>query len=324
MVFDRIQAKILKWSYKGQDLICQDAGPRLTFWRAPTDNDKPNAANVWRGWGLNHMMHEVRSVKHGINEESGALEIFVKSWIAPPVLAWGFETRTTYTIHGDGKLLIHVHASPKGSAPGILPRVGFEMLLPEDREYAQWFGLGPGQSYKDMKESGKIGVWKRSLKDMMVNYEMPQENGNRTETRWVKVIDERGIGVKAALQHNQSDSTLHSKASKAVGNDATKVARPQTPPSPLQAWEMVPQPHQQDMQTASRPGFDFAVSKYTAADLDQAQHPHELQGSEGVVFRIDDDHHGLGSASCGPDTLDQYQLKMREFNFTVSIEATGI
>ena len=66
------------------------------------------------------------------------------------------------------------------------------------------------------------------------------------------------------------------------------------------------------------------MSKYTAEDLDQAQHPHELRGSKGVNFRIDDDHHGLGSASCGPDTLEQHKLKMREFVFTVILEATGV
>ena len=73
-----------------------------------------------------------------------------------------------------------------------------------------------------------------------------------------------------------------------------------------------------------RTEFDFAVSRYTTEDLDQAQHPHELKGSRGVIFRIDDDHRGLGSASCGPDTLDRYELKMRTFDFTVSLAASGI
>lgn len=94
------------------------------------------------------------------------------------------------------------------------------------------------------------------------------------------------------------------------------------PSSPLDEWEIVG--HLKDQSVEKRTGFDFAVSKYTAADLDQAQHPHELKGSKGVVFRIDDEHHALGSASCGPDTLERYQLKMRTFDFTVTLEATGI
>jgi len=312
MAFDPIQARILSWSYRGIALVSINAGPHLTFWRAPTDNDAPRAANVWRGWGLHRMTQQVRSVSHQHLKDSGKFEITVKSYYAPPVIAWGFETTTTYTIPSEGKLLIHVHATPTGLQPSILPRVGLEMMLPEDRNIAQWFGLGPGQTYRDMREAGKIGVWKRSVDDMMVDYDMPQENGNRTETRWVKVTDERGIGIKATLDRESAHGAPSAQHSKSSSADTT---------SSLDTWEMVRRPKEQN---ASRPGFDFAVSRYTAEDLDQAQHPYELKGSKGVNFRIDDDHHGLGSASCGPDTLEQHQLKMREFDFTVTLEASGV
>lgn len=280
--FDRIRAKIQQWRYKGKDLIATEGGPQLTFWRAPTDNDRSRTSGPWKGWGLHRMTHEVRSVKHQIND-LGALEIRVESWIAPPILAWGFQTCTTYTLHTDGKLLIHVDATPKGNAPSLLPRAGLEMLLPQDRTLAQWFGLGPGQSYRDMKEAGKIGVWKRSVDDMMVITEMPQENGNRTETSWVKVVNEKGIGLKAVLYRDGPD-----------------------------------QPDN------TRRGFDFAVSKYTAEDLDQAQHPHELVGLDSTLFRIDEDHHGLGTGACGPDPWEQHRLTTRKFNFWVSLEGTEI
>lgn len=319
LAFDTIQAKISRWNYRGVDLICEGAGPQLTFWRAPTDNDRPSAANVWRGWGLHQMTQQVRSVRE--HQGSSGLELVVESWVAPPILAWGFETTTTYTISGEGKIAIHVRATPKGSVPSILPRVGLEMMLPEDRTFAQWFGLGPGQSYRDMKEAGKVGIWKRGLDEMMVNYEMPQENGNRTETRWVKVVDERGIGIKASLEHGTDEEATATGKSSPSQSHARNLSLVQEPSSPLEDWEIIQRVGQEP---AGRPGFDFAVSKYTSYDLDQAQHPHELQGSKGVNFRVDDDHHGLGSASCGPDTLEEHQLKMRVFDFTVRLEATGI
>lgn len=310
LTFDTIKAKISDWSYREVDLFYEGTGPQLTFWRAPTDNDRPSAANVWRGWGLHQMTQQVRSVRE--SKDSTGFKLVVESWIAPPILAWGFETTTTYRFTLDGKVMIHVHANPKGFAPSILPRVGLEMMLPEDCNVAQWFGLGPGQSYRDMKEAGKIGVWKRGLEEMMTNYEMPQENGNRTETRWVKVVDERGIGIKATLERESPQKATE------CGNEPSSS---QEPSSPLQNWEMV---HGAGEKPRDRPGFDFAISKYTSYDLDEAQHPYELKGSKGVNFRIDDDHHGLGSASCGPDTLEQHQLKMRTFDFTVILEATGI
>lgn len=317
LTFDTILAKVTGWSYKGVDLILEGAGPQLTFWRAPTDNDKSFAAKTWRSHGLHMMTQQVRSVKHQHCEDTGSFEIVVKSWVAPPVLAWGFETTTTYTIPSEGQLGIHIHAVPKGVyQPSILPRVGIEMTLPKERNVAQWFGLGPGQSYRDMKEAGKVGIWKRDLDDMMFSYEMPQENGNRTETRWVKATDENGVGIKATLQRAGAEGEGIFGTANTLDNGSAE-----RPSSPLDDWEVVQRPQER---SEKRTGFDFAVSKYTALDLDQAQHPHELKGSPGVVLRIDNDHHGLGSASCGPDTLEKYQLKMSTFDFTVTLEATGI
>ena len=310
MAFDTILAKFTRWSYEGVELILSNAGPQLTFWRAPTDNDKPFAARIWRDHGLHMMTQQVRSVKYQHREDNSSFELIVKSWIAPPVFAWGFETTTTYTIPEQGRLVIQVQAVPKGTnQPDILPRVGLEVTLPKDCNTATWFGLGPGQSYRDMKEAGRVGIWGRGVDDMMFNYEMPQENGNRTETRWVKVTNENGHGIKATLQRGQGEEM---SVPRTLDSVSTK-----RPSSPLNEWEIIPQVNDR------RNGFDFAVSKYTAADLDQARHPHELKGSEGIVFRIDDDHHGLGSAACGPDTLEKYQLKMRTFDFTVTLEATG-
>ncbi|KAL9102758.1 MAG: hypothetical protein Q9163_002120 [Psora crenata] len=309
LTFDKIKGEIVGWSHKGFAII-QSNGPQLTFWRAPTDNDKGGQASDWLGHGLNAMTQSVRSVLHRISD-LGALEIKVESYIAPPIFAWGFSTSTTYTLHSNGKLLIKVNIIPKGPAPGTLPRVGLEMTLPKNQRYAEWFGLGPGQTYRDMKQAGQIGVWTKAVDDMMHMYDMPQENGNRTETRWVKVIDERGIGLRAVLKRNDTTDSRPSTSGVATEESI----------SPLDKWSFV---NQAVGEKQSHTGFDFALSRYTAADLDQAQHPHQLKGTEGIVFRIDDDHHGLGSASCGPDVLDQHQLKTKEFHFTVSLEPTGI
>ncbi len=337
MTFDTILAKVVGWNYKGVGLILENAGPQLTFWRAPTDNDKSSAANIWRDHGLHMMTQQVRSVKHQHRDDNGCFEVVVESWIAPPVLAWGFETTTTYTIPCENRLVIQVRAVPKGpNQPKILPRVGLEMTLPEDFNVAQWFGLGPDQSYRDMKEAGsyiselfplkscanseicagKVGIWTRGVDNMMFNYEMPQENGNRTETRWVKAMNEDGNGIKATLQRRQAEGNPPFEKAKVPDSDSAE-----RPASPLDDWEIVPPLKEQPVEM--RTGFDFALSKFTAKDLDQARHPHELKGSKGVIFRIDDEHHGLGSASCGPDTLEKYQLSMRTFDFTVTLEATG-
>lgn len=292
--FNKIYGEITEWSFMGQNLICPRSGPRLTFWRGPTDNDKGGQLGEWKSHRLHEMTHQVRSVRHELNKKTGALDITVVSYIAPPVLPWGFQTTTTYTIHNNGHLQIHISASPHGPAPTALPRIGLEMLLPaDDLTRCQWFGLGPGQSYKDMKSAGQLGVWDRDFEEMMYLYDMPQENGNRTETRWVKVVNESGVGVRAVLERGGG------------GTHTTTTT----------GYEQ-----EQGQEGQKHRGFDFSISRFTASELERAGHPYQLKGARGVVFRIDEDHHGLGSAACGPDVMDRYQLKMREFEFTVSLE----
>lgn len=271
--FDKTIAQITKWSIHGSDMLDGPSGPRLTFWRPPTDNDIPHDAEVWALFGLDSMQQQVRSVSCGL-QSSGILQIVVTSWISPPILAWGFDTTTTYTVHGDGDVQIHVHAEPRGSAPKTLPRFGLEMELSKSTTDVKWFGRGPGESYSDKKEAARFGIWSKSVDDMMINYEFPQENGNRTDTKWVQLANERGSGLRAVLHCEEP---------------------------------------------ANANGFDFNVQRFSAKELQKAKHPYELGSSEKVLFRIDGGHNGLGTASCGPGTLEKYQLACQTLDFTVDL-----
>ena len=50
------------------------------------------------------------------------------------------------------------------------------------------------------------------------------------------------------------------------------------------------------------------VSRFRAADLDAAGHHDELVPRSGCIVHVDAVHRGLGTASCGPDTLPQYRI----------------
>ncbi|KAF2474955.1 uncharacterized protein BDR25DRAFT_384390 [Lindgomyces ingoldianus] len=65
--------------------------------------------------------------------------------------------------------------------------------------------------------------------------------------------------------------------------------------------------------------FDFQASHYRMYDVANVGHPYELRKfkREEVVLRLDWQHHGLGSGSCGPRTLDKYSLLTEPFEFEV-------
>jgi len=63
----------------------------------------------------------------------------------------------------------------------------------------------------------------------------------------------------------------------------------------------------------------FSASRYTPQALQEAKHPHELKPSGDITLILDHVHNGVGSASCGPGVLERYQLKPREFRFTMRL-----
>ncbi|CRK38516.1 hypothetical protein BN1708_020533 [Verticillium longisporum] len=61
---------------------------------------------------------------------------------------------------------------------------------------------------------------------------------------------------------------------------------------------------------------------YTTADLDECQHPYELhkRRRDDTIVRLDWAHHGLGTGSCGPATLPQYELRSEDFSYELLLE----
>lgn len=55
--------------------------------------------------------------------------------------------------------------------------------------------------------------------------------------------------------------------------------------------------------------FGFSALKTTPEDLTSAYHPHELTFRQQTTVLIDAFQRGLGTASCGPDTLEKYRQK---------------
>ena len=62
-----------------------------------------------------------------------------------------------------------------------------------------------------------------------------------------------------------------------------------------------------------------SVNPFRATDLADATHDVELRPSGNTVVHIDAAHRGVGTASCGPDTLPQYLVSGGTFTFTWSL-----
>jgi len=63
--------------------------------------------------------------------------------------------------------------------------------------------------------------------------------------------------------------------------------------------------------------MEFSAHRCTPHDLAAAKHPHEIKWREDVFAHFDYKQRGLGGASCGPDTLPQYDFWPEPFHFEI-------
>ncbi|MEI7904310.1 MAG: glycoside hydrolase family 2 TIM barrel-domain containing protein [Candidatus Firestonebacteria bacterium] len=193
-VFDK-ELGLLKSFKQGKTELIK-SGLRFNIWRATTDNDRGGrgGSKEWYEKNLNLMLHRVESVK--ARKVSGAAVIEVITRVAPPVWNFGYNIKYIYTIFGGGAVKVEVSGTPDGKWPESIPRLGVSMSLPKEFENVEWFGRGPGENYDDTKEANRIGLWKKTVKDMYVPYVYPQEFGNRMNVRRLALTDKRGRGLE--------------------------------------------------------------------------------------------------------------------------------
>ncbi|KAK7422544.1 Beta-galactosidase (Lactase) [Neonectria punicea] len=194
--FDRARGALKSWTVNGQTLL--DADPKYgvaivpSFWRPATDNDVPQSLPYWRRFGVDDLTSQLRSLE--IDSSSPDKTVLkAHTFMTPPVLGWGWDCEIEYTVTNVGALIINAtRLTPTGSFPSHVPRIGLNVHASKALDQVRWLGLGPGESYPDKRSSQRVGVWEAgSVAELQVPYDVPQENGNRLETRWVALTDPR-------------------------------------------------------------------------------------------------------------------------------------
>ncbi|WP_020574870.1 glycoside hydrolase family 2 TIM barrel-domain containing protein [Actinopolymorpha alba] len=263
VVVRRHDGALTAWRVDGTDLLA--SGPILNAWRAPTDNDgirdsdepwhKDHQAYFrWLDAGLDRLVAHVESVSVEPDKDGRVVALRSERLIADGH-AHGIAHRARVTIAPDGSLSAE-HEFDVDAALPDLPRVGVAATVPAGFEQLEWFGRGPHESYVDRKVGAALGRWQGTVDDQYVPYILPQENGNKTDVRWLALRREDGVGLLVSA------------------------------PMPVEA----------------------KVSHYSDATLGSAAHTVDLVRDDVTHLTIDVRQRGLGGASCGPDTLERYQL----------------
>ena len=68
---------------------------------------------------------------------------------------------------------------------------------------------------------------------------------------------------------------------------------------------------------------EFSVSQYSDDALTAARHPTDLIADDVLHLHLDHRQRGLGTASCGPDTLPQYKIGAGHYKFALRLQMKG-
>ncbi|MDA3950007.1 MAG: DUF4981 domain-containing protein, partial [Spirochaeta sp.] len=242
------------------------AGPELSLWRAPTENDlirsmpgqegKPGSR--WIGWGLNALRAEWE-YDAGSGEVRGVYSAAGTQAAGPGRMERARVTLRLTPVSDDPNAsgagawyLLHARAEIDPEITD-LPRIGLRFTLPPGWEDVEWYGRGPAESYPDRATGYPLGLWHSTVTAEYVPYIVPQEHGGHTDTRFVRL------------------------SRSAPGGGTLEIAAP------------------------GGETFHFSALHTAPEDLDTCAHTADIVPRPETVLIVDRFHRGIGTAACGPD-----------------------
>ena len=203
ILFSRQEGSIVSLVYDGNEWIGRPMMP--VYWRATTDNDKGNkfsvTSSVWYGAGkFPYYSNENCEVE----EKEGSIKVTYTYELTTVPKA---SAEVTYEVNGRGT--IHVKAVFRGKK-GLpeLPAFGMRLITPETAKKFTWYGRGPEENYCDRNEGARLGIYEDTPDNNLSRYLVPQECGNRTGVRWLKVSDMDGHSISFCASGQVFDASV--------------------------------------------------------------------------------------------------------------------
>ena len=99
-----------------------------------------------------------------------------------------------YTVNGEGVVKVDYQLKASAQLPNI-PKVGMQCGILRNYDQISWYGKGQLENYIDRRYGFAAGIYSLPIEKLMEPYVMPQENGNRTDVRWMFLADKQQNGL---------------------------------------------------------------------------------------------------------------------------------
>ncbi|MEO6523302.1 MAG: glycoside hydrolase family 2 TIM barrel-domain containing protein [Mucilaginibacter sp.] len=159
------------------------------FSRPATDNDH-------RGWKADKKLkvwYEPNLKLTGITEDHTRKGI-VKVTSNYTLIDGKATTQVIYTINGNGAVKVDCSLNASSGLPNI-PKVGMQCGIVRGYDEVSWYGRGLMENYIDRKTGFPVGIYSQPIATFDEPYVVPQENGNRTDVRWMYLSDKVNNGL---------------------------------------------------------------------------------------------------------------------------------
>ncbi len=132
-----------------------------------------------------------------------------------------------YQVHASGCVDVDAHFTADENF--ALPRIGLRLLLNPAFDRLSWYGRGPMENYQDRKDCAFLGIYENTVDGMEEHYVRTQSMGERTDTRWLRLMGADGRSVTFTADESFDFSALHYTDEDLYlvkyGNDLDKIRR---------------------------------------------------------------------------------------------------
>lgn len=168
--------------------------PKISFWRALTDNDNGGKSGFDRaGWLPLGLL--AKNVERTVCTDSKNPSIRYEYALAGVTDAKAY---VSYEFDTNKDLIVTAEFTGTKELKEM-PVFALDFMLKGEYQDFVYYGKGPRECYNDREEGAFLGLYKSNAKENFLPNVRPQECGNRTGVRYVKVMNKEQHGLMFSM-----------------------------------------------------------------------------------------------------------------------------
>jgi len=188
--FNQRNGTLEQYQCNGIDLLQSPLLPNL--WRVRIDNDI--SGQILYTWSRPFFKRQFWREATRNLQNKGMRLLAVEDELIRLQASWRVPGGKTpflvkYEINGEGEVFVDCSFTPGRE----LERMGMQLKLFGTDWLVSYFGLGPDESMPDRLLGSRVGLFSGSIPELMHHYVRPQENGNRSDVRWLQLCKPNGL-----------------------------------------------------------------------------------------------------------------------------------